>query len=82
MNLDQEAIGLTIRALRKARNLRLPDMYSHTGVHVSRWSRIENGKLALEFYEAVQLCELFGIKLMEFQSLCEQSYKLQLAVKQ
>ena len=59
----RERLGGQLRSLRLARGWSLADATLHTGIPRSTLSRIENGKLSLNYEKLVSLSQGFGVDL-------------------
>lgn len=59
----RERLGARLRALRLERGWSLADATQHTGIPRSTLSRIENGKLSLNYEKLVGLSHSFGVDL-------------------
>ena len=59
----RERLGAQLRSLRLARGWSLADAMQHTGIPRSTLSRIENGKLSLNYEKLVSLSHGFGVDL-------------------
>lgn len=49
-----------VRVLRQRKRWLLKDLSTHTGIHVSDLSRIENAKVEIGLDRAIKLAEAFG----------------------
>ncbi|TXI88689.1 MAG: XRE family transcriptional regulator [Chryseobacterium sp.] len=62
---ELEELGKRLRALRKARNLRLLDMEVLSGIQDSKLSRIERGLENIEFHTIFKLAKALQVKVIE-----------------
>lgn len=62
---ELEELGKRLRALRKARKLRLLDMEVLSGIQDSKLSRIERGLENIEFHTIFKLAKALQVKVIE-----------------
>lgn len=60
---------ITIKKLRKSKNITLEVFYFDTGIHIAR---IEQGKTNITVSTLSKICSYFEITILDFFKLCEE----------
>lgn len=82
MKLSKISMGMAVRCMRDTAKLTLSQLSEATGIPVSSLSRTENGLRALDFAEAVAICEAVGLDVGALRLLAETFEREGVAEKQ